>query len=160
MNKIPVNLIEADKEGDIVSKNGQLMVEQSPANITELAGSYDSIQGVLTIEIPNIGKLQIGGLPTMNSSVSVTTVHGTAGRDGVDGTFAVDGERGPDGCIGQQGMEGEQGRQGYRGQQGRQGQQGVEGNKGEKGDDGSMKIYFQATDPGAVGPGSIWVRDV
>lgn len=160
MNKIPVNLIEASVDGDVVSKNGQVFVEQAPSAITELAGSFDSLQGVLTLEIPNIGKLQIAGLPTVNSSINVSTERGASGRDGLDGTFAVDGERGPDGCIGQQGMQGEQGRQGYRGQQGRQGMQGVEGSKGDTGDAGSMKIYFQAADPGAVGAGSIWVRDV
>ena len=160
INKLPIELIEAETDGDVVSENGQVQVDNSTAD-ADLSAEFDNVQGILTITIPKLGTVRVPGFPT-SSDVGQGTKGdtGTSGRDGVDGVNGTDGQRGADGCIGAQGQRGEAGKQGIRGQQGAQGIQGNTGLQGDKGDPGQFAVFIQSTEPTgeAVVAGSIWIK--
>ncbi len=158
--EIPIDMISAEADGSVESVNGQLTVN-SGTDTTTYTGSFDDVQGVLTITIPKIGTLQITGFPTTTGVGQGTKGDaGVAGRDGVDGTLGADGQRGADGCIGPQGSRGDAGKTGARGQQGQQGELGPTGATGATGATGVMQIYMQADMPegSEILPGAIWVK--
>ena len=157
--EIPLDLVKAETDGPVQSVNGQLVVESNSTSTTTFAGSFDDVQGVLTLTIPNLGALRITGFPTTTAvGVGDKGDTGAAGRDGVDGTLGSDGQRGADGCVGPQGGRGEQGKTGARGQQGEQGQIGPTGATGPTGEPGVVKIYMQADEPLNANPGEIWIK--
>jgi hypothetical protein len=160
VQEIPIDLVTASSDGPIKSVNGQLVVD-STTTTTEFTGNFDDVQGVLVLNIPNLGTLRISGFPTTTAvGVGQTGNTGASGRDGVDGTLGADGQRGADGCVGSQGQRGEVGKTGSRGQQGEQGQRGPTGEKGPTGADGVIKVYMQADEPVDAGivPGSVWIK--
>lgn len=157
MDKIPLISISATKEGSVVAEQGTLQVlEQTSA---QLAGTFDSTSGVLTLNIPNYGTIEVAGFMTLaDIGAGSSGRDGASGAQGLPGINARDGRVGADGCVGPAGEVGETGKTGARGKDGEVGPIGLEGPQGEAGKDGAPKIYFQADDPGAVGAGAIWIR--
>ena len=159
--ELPLDLIQAAADGPIKSVNGQLVVDTSTSSTTDFTGSFDDVQGVLTLTIPNLGALRISGFPTTTAvGQGQKGDTGASGRDGVDGTLGADGQRGADGCVGPQGSQGTQGKTGARGQQGEQGQLGPTGATGPTGADGVIKVFMQVDPPDGYGvsPGAIWIK--
>ena len=158
--QLPIELITAEADGDVIAEGGQVKVDTTSAD-TELSASFDNVQGILTLTIPKLGTVRAGGFPT-SSDVGLGTKgdSGSGGRDGVDGTVGIDGQRGADGCIGPQGQRGEGGKQGIRGQQGQKGYAGNQGIKGDQGDAGKFSVFIQSTEPVGeqVIAGSIWIK--
>ena len=134
VQEIPLDLIQATSDGPVKSINGELVVDSSSSSTATYAGSFDDVQGVLTLTVPNLGTLRISGFPT-TTAVGVGTKGdtGDSGRDGVDGTLGADGQRGADGCVGPMGSRGDVGKTGARGQQGEQGSIGPTGPRGPTG---------------------------
>ena len=161
VQEIPLDLIQANSDGPVKSVNGELVVDSGSSSTATYAGSFDDVQGVLTLTVPNLGTLRISGFPT-TAAVGIGTKGdtGESGRDGVDGTLGADGQRGADGCVGPMGSRGDTGKTGARGQQGEQGQRGPTGATGPTGADGVIKVFMQADPPDGFGvvPGSIWIR--
>lgn len=107
---------------------------------------------------------------------------GRDGRDGVKGAPGCEGIAGPLGDVGPKGLDGRRGPQGNPGEKGCPGLPGIRGPVGPTGPtgkvgpmgatgpigppgptgpagvDGALTIYVQSADPGAVGPGIIWVN--
>jgi hypothetical protein len=160
ITQIPLDLISPGAVSGVLSAAGNSVhVTPSSNDVNELRGFYDPSQGILTLSIPNIGKINIAGFPT-KSDVGVGR-QGPSGRDGSAGIDGLIGEAGTKGSLGCRGPEGPQGRQGERGPRGLvgpQGQQGIQGIQGNDGRDGKVLIFIQSEQPGAVGAGAIWIR--
>jgi hypothetical protein len=161
VSKVDISLVGANASGPVVATQGGITVDTSEDDST-LSGAFDALTGVLAINIPNIGKLQIAGLPTIHSiGYGPAGGVGPAGRDGIDGLMGNDGRRGTDGCPGPRGTDGQQGKQGYVGNRGPAGPTGPTGPTGAPGNPGVVAVYVQDSDPAIdneVPAGSIWVR--
>ena len=161
LEKVNISQVQSTGEDGLVeSVEGHLVTRPPTDDMPEtLSGVYDQVTGTLTLRIPTIGTLNIEGLPrTADMGQGEQGRDGPMGTPGVAGLTARDGRRGPDGCLGPEGREGEPGRQGPRGREGPQGYIGIEGPKGPTGADARPNVYYQNEDPGAVGPGAIWIR--
>jgi len=161
MQKVNISLLQTDAVGPVVATDGGVTVDVTQDDST-LYGAFDQQNGILSINIPNIGKLAISGLPTIyNIGFGPEGGPGTDGRDGIDGLSGRDGRRGSDGCPGPRGLDGNTGRQGYVGVRGPAGPTGATGATGRDGSPGRVEIYIQDTDPSIdndVSPGALWVR--
>lgn len=161
VSKVDIALLQTNASGPVVATQGGISVDTSEDNST-LTGAFDSQTGVLAINIPTIGKLQIAGLPTIHSiGYGPEGDPGPAGRDGIDGLMGTDGRRGTDGCPGPRGTDGLPGKQGYVGNRGPAGPTGPTGPTGAPGNPGAVAIFIQEQDPAIdneVPPGAIWVR--
>lgn len=160
VTQVPLALINPGTvAGNLSASGNSVKVDPVVQNINILKGFYDSTQGILTLEIPTIGKINVTGFPT-KSDVGVGR-QGPSGRDGSAGIDGLIGEAGTKGSLGCRGPEGPQGRQGERGPRGLvgpQGQQGIQGIQGNDGKDGRVLIFIQSEQPGAVGAGALWIR--
>lgn len=161
VQKVDIALLQTNASGPVVATQGGVAVDTSEDDST-LSGAFDQQTGVLAINIPNIGKLAITGLPTIHSiGYGPEGAAGAAGRDGIDGMMGTDGRRGTDGCPGPRGSDGLPGKQGYVGNRGPAGPTGPTGPTGAPGNPGVVAVYVQDTDPAIdqeVPPGAIWVR--
>lgn len=159
MQQIPLDAIQGEADGPLVSSDGVIQAQAIEGEVSELAASFDPVAGVLQLAIPGFGALRVAGFLTTSAIGSGPEgMAGKRGTSGIDGLTPLDGRRGPDGCIGHDGPEGIAGKEGPRGREGQPGEPGPEGNKGDQGKDGGMKVFYQTEDPGAVGAGSLWVR--
>ncbi len=163
MQQIKIEQVRADSTGNVVSEERGLAVKAADKDNTELRGSFDPNSGQLTISIPNIGTVNITGLPTIHDiGYGPAGIPGSAGRDGVDGLFGADGLRGSDGCEGPRGVQGRTGIQGPDGRRGNRGATGATGATGEQGIPGRVEVYVQEADPRLdnpnIGPGALWIR--
>lgn len=157
--KVPTNVMISPTDGPLVSKEGQIVTESQSEIITEPSGTFDPLTGVLTLSLPNVGSFNITGLPTTSDMGSGPAGQmGARGRDGIAGLNPLDGQRGADGCMGADGSEGLPGKDGPRGREGDPGGPGPIGEEGPAGQDGKFAVYFQQSDPGPVGAGSVWIR--
>lgn len=158
LTRVSLSLIAPDKlSGNIVAAGNSLAVSPLDNVPTSLDGVYDSVNGILTIDIPNVGRVSIGGFSTSNSSTNISSIPGSDGRNGIDGLLGRDGLTGQRGCRGPQGKPGRPGVRGPRGLDGPPGPTGATGQRGLKGEDGRVQIFIQSDDPGAVGAGGLWV---
>ncbi len=161
VEKVDISLLKSDASGPVQATEGGIRVDTSEDD-TQLAGSFDQQTGVLALNIPRIGKLQIAGLPTIHSiGYGPAGGIGDPGRDGIDGLMGKDGRRGTDGCPGPRGSDGNPGKQGYVGMRGPAGPTGPTGATGAPGNPGSVQIFIQDTDPSIdneVVAGAIWVK--
>lgn len=161
VEKVDISLIKANASGPVVATQGGINVDTSEDD-SQLTGSFDQLTGLLAINIPNIGKLQISGLPTIHSiGYGPAGGVGPSGRDGIDGLMGNDGRRGTDGCPGPRGNDGLQGKQGWVGNRGPAGPTGPTGPTGAPGNPGVVAVFVQDTDPAIeqeIPPGAIWVR--
>lgn len=159
MQKIPLDAVQGDENGPLVSESGVIKAQLVEGAVTELAASFDPVTGTFTLALPGLGTVRATGFLT-NSSIGSGPEgqSGSRGTAGIDGLTPRDGRRGPDGCIGHDGPEGQAGKEGPRGREGQPGEPGPEGRDGEAGVDGGVKIFYQTEDPGAVGAGAFWVR--
>lgn len=161
VTKVSLNMLRSDSDGSVVSEQQGLVVRE--VSTDALDGVFDRNNGQLSINIPNIGKLVINGLPTINDiGYGPAGIPGSDGSDGLNGLMGRDGLRGSDGCPGSRGSEGLQGKQGVIGPRGKQGPTGQTGATGPTGAAGVLEVYIQSTDPAIdqeVSPGAIWVRD-
>lgn len=157
---VPLTLIRPSSvAGNVVAQGNSLGIDPAPEAITNLQGYFDATQGILTLDLPTIGRLNISGFPT-SSDVGVGR-QGPSGRDGtagVDGLIGEAGTKGTQGCRGPEGPQGRQGERGPRGLVGARGEQGIQGPQGNDGRDGRVLIFIQSEEPGAVGAGAIWIR--
>jgi hypothetical protein len=147
------------QNGGVIASGQSLTVDPKTIDLSEFSGYYDRTQGILTLNIPTIGKINIGNFPT--SADIGTGRTGPSGRDGVagvDGLIGETGQKGLQGCRGPEGPQGRQGERGPRGLTGPQGEQGIQGIQGNDGRDGRVLIFVQSEDPGSVGAGALWVR--
>jgi hypothetical protein len=90
---------------------------------------------------------------------------GPQGATGPQGTTGTTGATGPTGPQGTQGVKGDTGLTGSTGPQGVKGDTGLTGPAGPTGPTGAtgpsgpaVPVYEQATDPGSVAVGSVWVK--
>lgn len=161
VTKVSLNMLRADSDGSVLAEQQGLVVRTLSSDT--LDGMFDRNNGQLSINIPNVGKLVINGLPTINDiGYGPAGVPGRDGSDGLNGLFGRDGLRGSDGCPGSRGSEGLQGKQGVVGPRGLQGPTGQTGATGPTGAAGVLQVFVQATDPSIdneVQPGAIWIRD-
>ncbi|WOL24677.1 tail fiber protein [Yersinia phage fHe-Yen9-02] len=162
VEKVDLGMIKANGTGQIVSDETGLAVKIAPEDTTTLNGSYDRATGQININIPNIGKLSITGLPTINDiGYGEQGLPGDGGRDGLDGAMGKDGYRGGDGCPGPRGADGKQGKQGPIGRRGVPGPTGGTGPTGETGSPGVLMVFIQDNDPAEdneLAPGALWIR--
>ena len=162
MEKLPIDMLEADASGNLASVDGAVSVTvDKDASITELAGNFDAVAGSLTLSIPTMGSITITGLLTLAQvGTGPQGSVGPQGNDGVDGLTPRDGRQGADGCVGGVGPQGNDGGVGPRGIQGPQGFMGATGPRGDQGRDGRFRVFFQADEPTGDGveAGTIWVR--
>ena len=160
VTKVGLSMVRADSDGTVVSEQQGLVVREVSSDI--LDGVFDRNNGQLAINIPNIGKLIINGLPTINDiGYGPAGIPGKDGSSGINGLMGRDGLRGSDGCPGSRGNEGLQGKQGVIGLRGKQGPTGATGATGATGSSGVLEIYIQTTDPAIdqeVSPGALWIR--
>jgi len=161
VTKVSLNMLRSDSDGQILAEQQGLVVRELSTDL--LDGVFDRNNGQLSINIPNVGKLVINGLPTINDiGYGPAGIPGRDGRDGINGLFGRDGLRGGDGCPGSRGTEGAQGKQGVIGFRGPPGPTGQTGATGATGAAGKLEVYIQATDPAIdneVSPGALWIRD-
>lgn len=161
VEKVDITLLKTNASGPVVATQGGVSVNTAEDDST-LNGAFDQQTGVLAINIPTIGKLQISGLPTIHSiGYGPVGPDGGAGRDGIDGLMGTNGKRGTDGCPGPRGGDGLPGKQGYVGLRGPAGPTGPTGSTGAPGNPGVVEIFVQDSDPSIdqeVSPGAIWVR--
>lgn len=161
--KINITQVRADARGAVVSDETGLTIKEVDTDNSVLSGSFDPNNGQLIINIPTIGRLQIGGLPTIHDvGYGPAGMPGAAGRDGTDGLVGTDGKRGTDGCPGPRGGDGAAGRPGGEGRRGNRGSTGATGATGPTGAAGRVLVFVQQQDPRASGEtieaGTIWVR--
>lgn len=160
VQKIDVGMIKADSTGEVVSQETGLSVRTLSTDT--LDGVFDRQNGQLSINIPNVGKLVINGLPTVNDiGYGPAGIPGSDGSDGINGLMGTDGRRGTDGCPGARGREGDKGKQGIQGIRGWIGPTGNTGATGPTGASGVLQVFVQATDPAIdneVEPGALWIR--
>lgn len=161
VTKVGLSMVKADSDGSVVSEQQGLVVRE--VSTDSLDGVFDRNNGQLSINIPNVGKLVITGLPTINDiGYGPAGIPGSDGSAGINGLMGKDGLRGGDGCPGSRGNEGAQGKQGVVGPRGLQGPTGPTGRDGATGPSGVLEIYIQSTDPSidqSVSPGALWIRD-
>lgn len=161
VTKVDISLLQTNASGPVVATQGGVSVDTSEDDST-LNGAFDQLNGVLAINIPTIGKLQIAGLPTIHSiGYGPEGGVGASGRDGIDGLMGSDGRRGTDGCPGPRGSDGLPGKQGYVGLRGPAGPTGPTGATGAAGNPGVLQVFVQDDDPSIdneVFAGAIWVR--
>lgn len=165
ITSIPLELITSTNSGTLQSDAGTVQAVPSADATEPASGYFDSLSGVLTINIPAVGvSLRLGGLTVIGDlgSASIQGEAGKDGKDGINGTIARDGEQGPAGCVGSRGERGVQGTPGPRGIQGEQGMRGEKGERGEKGDAGTVQVYMQTEDPATTGQevkaGALWYK--
>lgn len=160
MTRIPLSLIKPNvSSGEVVAQGQSLAVEQRDADINEFNGVYDNVSGVLTLNIPGYGKINISGFPTRFSvGTGMRGEPGREGSPGINGVLGGEGLQGPRGCRGPQGPQGKPGVRGPRGVVGPPGPRGATGPQGIRGQDGRVQIFIQSEDPGPVGAGSLWIR--
>lgn len=158
--KIPLALIKPNLvSGGIIAQGRSLAVQEQSKEINEFNGVYDNAGGILTLNIPGYGKINIGGFPTRFSvGTGMRGEPGREGTPGINGVLGGEGIQGPRGCRGPQGPQGKPGVRGPRGVQGPPGPKGSTGPQGIRGQDGRVQIFIQSEDPGPVGPGSLWIR--
>ncbi|QYW03415.1 hypothetical protein pEaSNUABM14_00114 [Erwinia phage pEa_SNUABM_14] len=161
VEKVDISLLKTNASGKVVATQGGVSVDVAEDETT-LQGAFDQLTGVLSINIPSIGKLAISGLPTIYSiGYGPEGGVGASGRDGIDGLMGSDGKRGTDGCVGPRGIDGLPGKQGYVGIRGPAGPTGATGPTGAPGNPGVVAVFVQDTDPAQdqeVPAGAIWVR--
>lgn len=146
---------------DIRYDGKDVVVQTDPdANNTAVVqGSFDDATGTMTLTLANGTQIRVPGFLTLGSiGVGPAGQQGISGTNGADGLLGVDGLQGPTGCQGPAGLNGATGPQGAQGIQGIEGRPGPQGEKGDTGDTGVVAIYIQSDDPGAVGPGALWVK--
>lgn len=161
VEKVDISLLKTNASGPVVANQGGLTVDTSEDD-SVLSGAFDQQTGVFALNIPNIGKIQISGFPTIHSiGYGPEGPEGESGRDGIDGLMGTDGRRGTDGCPGPRGSDGLQGKQGWVGNRGPAGPTGATGPTGAPGNPGVVQVWVQDQDPAIdneVAPGGIWVR--
>lgn len=161
VEKVDIALLKTNASGPVKATQGGVTVD-TEEDYSTLSGSFDQLTGVLALNIPTIGKIQIAGLPTIHSiGYGPSGDVGPSGRDGLDGLMGGDGRRGTDGCPGPRGSDGLQGKQGYVGNRGPAGPTGPTGPTGSPGNPGKVMVFVQDTDPAIdneISAGAIWVR--
>lgn len=159
LTRLPLSMVRPPTiAGGVVAQGQSLTIDPSTIDLSQLSGFYDRTQGILTLNIPSVGKINIAGFPT-SADIGVGR-QGQSGRDGtagVDGLIGETGNKGLQGCRGPEGPQGRQGERGPRGLRGEQGEQGIQGIQGNDGADGRVLVFIQSEDPGAIA-GAIWVR--
>lgn len=159
ITRAPLNMIKGQGAGQVISEGRTLRVESgTTVDDVEFGGHYESTSGILTLSIPDHGKLRISGFLTPNSIPTQSRTPSEKGRDGLDGTMGLDGRTGDTGCRGQEGPRGITGARGVRGHQGERGHTGSTGATGEKGSDGKILVFVQDSDPGPVGAFALWIK--
>lgn len=162
LTRTPIEMIEAVGEpGTDVQFDGKdlFLADQEQTLVSVTGGDYDSVAGVLTIQLSNGDTVEVPGFITQGDiGDAAQGPQGPAGPAGADGLVGVQGPPGPQGCQGPIGPAGRTGSPGVQGAVGPQGPEGPAGPQGEKGEDGRVQMYIQAEDPGAVGAGAVWVR--
>ena len=161
VTKVDLKMLRSDSDGQIVSEQQGLVVRELSTDI--LDGVFDRNNGQLAINIPNVGKLVINGLPTINDiGYGPAGLPGRDGTSGINGLMGRDGQRGVDGCPGSRGSEGAQGKQGVIGFRGPPGPTGQTGATGATGAAGVLQVFVQSQDPSIdndVLPGALWIRE-
>lgn len=161
ITKVPVNMLSAGgKQGNLEADGIELSVTpKTEVELLDGASHFDNIKGILTLEIPNVGTVKVGGFMTQSDVGEGREGRaGTKGRSGIDGTLGQEGDQGSDGCIGPSGKEGRPGERGPVGNKGEPGSEGPTGAKGDEGEQGRIAVYIQAADPGPVGAGALWIK--
>lgn len=159
LTRAPLEMIKGKGSGTVVSEGRSLRVESgSGVEQVNFEGHYEANTGVLTLSIPEYGKLSITGFLTPSAIPTVPRQTGEKGRDGVDGTMGLDGRTGDTGCRGPEGPRGITGARGPRGHQGERGYTGATGATGERGSDGKVLVFVQDADPGPVGAFAFWLK--
>lgn len=159
ITKVPLNLVRpSNTSGNVVAQGQSLAVVPTPNSAGEPLGVMDNTTGVLTLNLPGIGKFSIGGFTTrFDVGVGERGTQGIPGTPGTDGVLGAEGLQGPRGCRGPAGPQGKPGPRGPRGVEGPMGPTGATGAQGIRGLDGRVQIYIQSEDPGPVGAGAIWI---
>lgn len=159
LTKVPLFLVMPNKTaGNVVAQGDSLRVESIPASDKQLDGVFDNVNGILSITIPGVGEVSIGGFNTVaDLGEGRRGLPGSDGRPGVHGMIGLNGLQGSKGCRGPQGKSGKPGKRGPRGLEGPIGPTGATGPRGATGADGRVQIYIQSEDPGAVGAGALWM---
>lgn len=163
LTRTPLSMLEAngDPDSDVRFDGSEVVAEKDASlnNAGVIAGHFDDATGVLTLTLVNGQKVQISGFMTQGDiGTGPAGPQGIGGTDGTDGLLGEDGAQGPQGCQGPPGTPGATGPRGAMGPQGPEGPAGPQGEKGDPGVDGKVDVYIQTEDPGAVGPGALWVR--
>ncbi len=159
ITRAPLNMIKGQGSGSVVSEGRHLKVETGTSvESVAFGGHYEPTSGVLTISIPDLGRLRISGFLTQSAIPSTPRAPSEKGRDGIDGTMGLDGRTGNTGCRGPEGPRGITGARGQRGHQGERGNTGATGNTGDRGEDGKVLVFVQDTDPGPVGAFAFWIK--
>lgn len=163
LTKTPLSLLQArGAPNSDVRFSGSEVVTEADQNINNAgiaSANYDSQTGTLTLNLVNGSKMQITGFMTAGDiGVGPAGPQGNSGSNGADGLIGEAGERGVSGCAGPAGAPGATGPKGEMGPQGPEGPPGPTGPQGPAGKDGKVDVYIQTADPGAVGPGALWVR--
>lgn len=163
LTRTPLKMLDArgSPNSDVTFNGKEVVVENLEDNRKRgiTGGIYDDATGTVTLTLESGEKLTISGFLTTNSigrgPTGPTGPQGESGRNGIDGR---DGDTGPTGCQGPPGTPGRQGVAGPTGPAGAIGPTGPTGPTGPKGDDGIVQVYIQTDDPGATGPGSLWIK--
>lgn len=163
LTKTPLSMLlgKGSPGSDVTFDGKQVVVteEQDINNSGVVTGNFDDATGTLTLILVNGQKITVSGFMTRNDiGVGPPGPPGAPGAKGADGLLGADGLQGPTGCQGPPGTPGATGPQGIPGVKGEQGAPGEKGEKGDKGDIGTVNVFIQTEDPGAVGPGALWVR--
>lgn len=163
LTKTPLSMLESKgSPGSDVQFDGKSVVAVEEENVNNsgvLGGSFDDASGTLTLSLVNGETIQVSGFMTQGDiGVGDSGAQGISGVDGTDGLLGGDGEQGSTGCAGPAGTPGATGPGGAVGPQGNEGPVGPEGREGVAGIDGAVDVYIQTEDPGAVGPGALWVK--
>lgn len=127
--------------------------------ISEITGgSFDSSQGILTLEFANAAPIKIANFPCLKDIKEGK--QGKQGDRGEDGDAGKDGENGKNGESGCEGEEGEEGKQGVTGptgaigpigETGPTGATGAEGKQGKRGPTGATGAMGKRGPTGAAG---------
>lgn len=162
LTKTPLDMIQAQGEPgtDVEFDGKQLVLTPQEAFLNSVVnGTFDAVTGTLTLSLANGNTIDIDGFLTQGDiGDAAQGPQGPVGPAGADGLVGVAGPQGPQGCQGPPGPAGRTGAPGVQGPIGPAGPQGEKGDKGDSGDDGTVQVYIQAEDPGAVGAGALWIR--
>lgn len=152
----------------------------STPSVTVTGISYNQLAGILTVELSNgqsvnvegfvkakdlkkgpqgrLGRTGLSGLPGLNGFDGMKGPIGPKGFDGLKGQRGLPGPKGQQGPMGLTGYSGILGPKGQQGPTGTQGLPGIKGATGPNGKDYVLQVVVSDTDPGAIGSGSMWVK--
>lgn len=152
-------MVSVNGSGNLNTENQLRLTREQARSSEEVSGSFDKTSGVFSLSIPNLGSIEITGLPSIDSiGRGPEGERGSAGKNGENGTIksqAAKGKQGERGISGDRGIDGDKG---YRGYKGNQGDDGDIGNTGGEGQEGHIPFFIQEEDPGNVAAGTLWVK--